>query len=207
MILGDVVSLRNGLHVESYTYNRNTGELGNGTFSNVYKGHIAGTDSIVAIKEFKEHNKHEYTEELASLQQLTSHNNIISLHHWGYSWNGIFCIVTDYCETTVEKLMTDIPQQVLGQINSFTMQMSEAMRYLKKNCIIHLDLKPSNLLVVRQRLVKLCDFGCSKTVTKNLAVIKPEGGTLHYMSPEVINEDPRNTENPYQCDIWAIGKI
>ena len=102
--------------------------------------------------------------------------------------------------------MVTVPQQVITHINTFVLQMSEAMRYLKKNSVVHLDLKPSNLLITRQTLLKVCDFGSSKTVTKKMSVIKPVGGTPHYMSPEVIKEDPRNTENPYQCDVWAVGK-
>lgn len=204
MILGDVVSIRNGFNVQSFIYNRDSGECGTGAFSNVYRGYIAGTDTIVAIKEFKDEANN--TEEIANLRKLSSHNNIISLLHWGFSWTGVFCLVTDFCQTTLDKAMTDAQQQVLSQINSIVIQLADALRYMKKNSVVHLDLKPSNLLIANERLIKVCDFGSSRTVTKKMAVIKPAGGTPHYMSPEVLKEDPGNTTNPYQCDIWAFGK-
>lgn len=87
-------------------------------------------------------------------------------------------------------------------------QIIEAINYLHDFCdIVHLDLKPDNILVVDcngSPMIKIIDFGLACPRNKISPQIK---GTFEYMAPEVAQSG--YSEEPYdaKADIWSLGKI
>jgi serine/threonine protein kinase len=72
------------------------------------------------------------------------------------------------------------------------------MEYVHSKEIVHLDIKPSNILYEKStNEITLIDFGLACTVGQ----CEP-GGTLQYMAPEVLDEQRDIT---YAADIWSIG--
>ena len=93
--------------------------------------------------------------------------------------------------------------------NNICKQTLEGIQYLH-NCdddpIIHRDIKPLNILIYKNYLVKICDLGVSKgdfIFTKNLQTLGVNNfkGTLPYMAPEVVAEE----EATVYSDIWSLG--
>jgi serine/threonine protein kinase len=82
----------------------------------------------------------------------------------------------------------------------YTKQILEGLEYLHVNNIVHRDIKGSNVLVDRNGVCKLADFGNSKRLycTKNDNQIK---GTAHWMAPEVIKQ----LKYGRFSDIWSLG--
>lgn len=92
------------------------------------------------------------------------------------------------------------------------------LKYLQKNNISHLDLKPNNFLLDSRLHLKLIDFSTAKIQNKkfNLKTKKFELnqekkinlnnfiGTPQYCSPEILNN---NVQNFFTCDIWSFGII
>lgn len=98
----------------------------------------------------------------------------------------------------------------IKEIFYIMMQLNKAFKVMKKNNIIHRDLKLENILIKyndkekNSYTVKLADYGCSKKVeslTKDNLV--SQKGTLQYMSPQIL----QNKEYTYKCDLWSIGII
>lgn len=82
----------------------------------------------------------------------------------------------------------------------FFIQVCSGIYHMHKQGLIHRDIKPENILIKDGNIIKICDFGwCVQT-----DVSKPRNtfcGTLEYMAPEMIRQQPHN----HTLDIWALG--
>ena len=86
-------------------------------------------------------------------------------------------------------------------------QILEAISYLHKNKIIHMDIKQQNILIDDFLSVKLTDFSISINY-KNLKTISlPLMGTCYYISPETLEERTINTEDASKIDIYSFGVL
>lgn len=85
----------------------------------------------------------------------------------------------------------------------YFLQTCLAVEYLHKNKIIHRDIKPENILFDENFNIKLCDFGWSDKIMGAESRRQTFCGTLDFMAPEVIRQDPYGVE----VDIWALGVL
>ena len=75
------------------------------------------------------------------------------------------------------------------------------LNYLHENKKIHRDVKTGNILLTREGIAKLGDFGVSTQLMHSFSKKISKIGTPFYMSPEVILQNKYN----YKCDIWSLG--
>jgi len=93
------------------------------------------------------------------------------------------------------------PESILSKI---TQQILQGLLYLHKvKHQIHRDLKPGNILINTEGLVKLTDFGIAKTLENSSGFCNTFVGTKTYMSPERII----GNEYSYSSDLWSLGLI
>jgi serine/threonine protein kinase len=78
---------------------------------------------------------------------------------------------------------------------------SAAINFLHENNMVHRDVKPENLLLDENGVVKLCDFGWC--VELDVGARSTFCGTYEYMAPEIINESPYNNS----IDVWSLGVL
>ncbi|KAI3474876.1 hypothetical protein Pfo_030187 [Paulownia fortunei] len=75
------------------------------------------------------------------------------------------------------------------------------LSYLHSKKIVHRDVKTENMLLDKNRTVKIADFGVARVEASNPNDMTGETGTLGYMAPEVLNGNPYNRK----CDVYSFG--
>lgn len=136
---------------------------------------------------------------LASLD----HPNITRMLDGGLSEDGQPYLVMEYVDGV--PLDTYCDEQKLGipeRLELF-LQVCEAVAYAHRNLVVHLDLKPSNILVTPDGTVKLLDFGTSKLIRTDSLLTTTVMATPAYASPEQLRNEPVTTA----CDVYALGAI
>ena len=90
-----------------------------------------------------------------------------------------------------------------SQIRNWLVQIAFALQYLHKNNILHRDLKTQNIFLTSNKLIKLGDFGISKTLSHENDFATTGIGTPQYLSPEIC----RRQKYDYKSDIWGLGCV
>ncbi|XP_063819532.1 cyclin-dependent kinase 7 [Pseudophryne corroboree] len=185
--------------------------LGEGQFATVYKARDKNTDRIVAIKKIKLGHRAEAKDginrtalrEIKLLQEL-SHPNIIGLlDAFGHKSN--ISLVFDFMETDLEAIIRDTSLVLTpAHIKSYMLMTLQGLEYLHHLWILHRDLKPNNLLLDENGVLKLADFGLAKSFGSPNRVYTHQVVTRWYRSPELLFGSRMYGVG---VDMWAVGCI
>ena len=165
------------------------------------------------MKEFpKSSNQKVWKKEVKALESLFGHQNILKIVISGYNENNNFCIITEMCHSNLEVYLASLKRDAFQFTNKMIIRlfkhMTEALRFMQKRGLIHLDIKPSNVLVNvydTGNIYKLGDFGSTQKKSKFMKTLE-KVGSVGYMSPEILNES-NNTDRSYQADLWSTGTL
>lgn len=137
---------------------------------------------------------------LASLQ----HPNITRMLDAGQSEDGQPYLVMEYIDGVhLDGFCNDRKLGVAKRLDLF-LEICEAIAYAHRNLVVHLDLKPSNVLVTTtEGTIKVLDFGTSKLILPDTLLTTTVMATPAYASPEQLLNEPVTT----LCDIYALGAI
>eukprot|EP00794_Sanderia_malayensis_P013996 gene13996-15454_t len=180
--------------------------IGEGSFGKVFKGRKKFTGEIVAMKFISKANRSE--KELRSLQREIDimrglkHKNIVSLLD-SFETPKEVCVVIEHAEGELFQVLEDDGKLPLDQVQLITSQLVEALYYLHSHRILHRDMKPQNILLTKDKTVKLCDFGFARAMSIQTLVLTSIKGTPLYMSPELVEEKPYD----HTADLWSLGCI
>jgi fused-like protein len=114
-----------------------------------------------------------------------------------------FCVVTEFAQGELYEILQDDKSLPESEIRKIAQQLVRSLHYLHSNRIIHRDMKPQNILISANGVVKLCDFGFARAMSSNTIVLTSIKGTPLYMSPELVQEKPYN----HTVDLWSLGVI
>ena len=85
----------------------------------------------------------------------------------------------------------------------FTLQIGEGLAKAHEHKIVHRDIKPGNLMVTDDGIIKILDFGLATAQSQDMDEPGAIVGTLKFMSPERFGYRPVD----HRCDIWALGVV
>lgn len=182
-------------------------KLGNGAFSSVFLVKLKYNNKLCALKRLSKNNdtlRLSFKNEISLLTKL-NHPNIVPIINYFETKN--FCnIILPYAkygtlETLIEKKLNKSVKFMDDDIKKIILEMSKGIDYLHKNKIIHCDIKPSNILLFGNKIIKICDFGVSRDF-KN-SKYQTAIGTPYYIAPEIVNNEGYN----HNIDYWSLGVI
>ena len=187
---------------------KNLDNIGEGASAIVFKGNL--NKQLIALKLFKtsllenENYLDDFKKELKIVSKL---KHIYIVNFIGYVLEpNKFGICLEYCENgTLKKFL----EQNKGKMSfdykiKLLIEISKGMEYLHFKKIIHRDLKPDNILITKDLIPKITDFGISKNITDGNTNTKTMlVGTSLYMAPEVV----KSNNYTYKCDVFSFSII
>src|SRR3990172_3116135 len=184
-------------------------ELGRGGMGIIYKAEDEKLKRTIALKVLPEsftqdeESKRRFIFEAQNASSL-QHNNICTIHEIDETEDGQLFISMDYYEG--ETLKNKISKELLSidEIINITTQIVEGLHKAHENGIIHRDIKPPNIFITKEGIVKILDFGLAKKVDQTQFTRRDmKFGTTNYMSPEQIKGEKLD----HRTDIWSLGVL
>ena len=181
--------------------------IGSGGMANVYLGIDMNTGVNVAIKILKpefssdEEFIRRFDAEAKSVASL-NHANIVKVYGVGHEGNFRY-IVQEYIEgITVKDLINQNGHLDWRNAVPIVIQIGLALDYAHQNGIVHRDIKPQNILISRDRVAKITDFGIARAASSTtITMTGVQMGSVHYFSPE----QARGGNVGPQSDVYSLG--
>ncbi|WP_416176337.1 Stk1 family PASTA domain-containing Ser/Thr kinase [Clostridium sp.] len=184
-------------------------KIGEGGMAEVYrsKDHLLNRNVAVKILKDQFSSDTEFVEKFkreATAAASLSNNNIVNIYDVG-SQNNINYIVMEYVKgKTLKQVIREKGRIAPSQVVEMSIQIAKALECAHKNNIIHRDIKPHNILVTEDGIVKVTDFGIAKasnsvTITNSNKVM----GSAHYFSPE----QAKGSFVDFRTDIYSLGIV
>lgn len=143
--------------------------------------------------------------EISLLKEL-KHPNIVTLEDVLMEDNRLY-LIFEFLSMDLKKYMDSLPSEKMMDselVRSYMYQITAAMLFCHRRRVLHRDLKPQNLLINKEGIIKVADFGLGRSFGIPVRNYTHEIVTLWYRAPEVLLGSQR-----YSCpvDIWSIGCI
>ncbi|RHN43035.1 putative protein-serine/threonine kinase CMGC-CDK-CRK7-CDK9 family [Medicago truncatula] len=183
--------------------------VGRGTYSNVYKARDKDSGKIVALKKVRfdtsDSESIKFMAREIMIIQTLDHPNIIKLEGLATSrMQYSLYLVFEYMQCDLTRVISR-PGERLNepQIKCYMQQLLLGLQHCHERGVMHRDIKASNLLINKQGVLKIADFGLANSLK-----IKPKGPltnrvvTLWYRAPELLLG---SIDYDYSIDIWSVG--
>ncbi|KAF3676731.1 hypothetical protein CQW23_10133 [Capsicum baccatum] len=202
--------------------------IARGTFGTVHRGIYDGQDVAVKLLDWGEEGQRSqaevssvraaFTQEVSVWHRL-DHPNVTKFIGAAMGTpdlniqteNGFIGIPRNLCCVVVEYLPGGTLKSFLIKnhrrklafkvVVQLALDLARGLCYLHSEKIVHRDVKTENMLLDRNRTLKIADFGVARVEASNPNDMTGETGTLGYMAPEVLNGNPYNRK----CDVYSFG--
>lgn len=185
------------------------GELGQGAMGTVYKAVDPLIDRIVAIKTInlslaldeKDEYESRFYQEAKAAGRL-SHPNIVTIYDVGKSGEIAYIAMEFLQGRELRDMLNDGKKMPVEQVINVVAQVAQGLAYAHEHGIVHRDVKPSNIMIVRDGHVKITDFGIARMAS---AAVRTQTGMVlgspKYMSPEQVV----GKLTDQRSDIFSLG--
>lgn len=183
--------------------------IGEGGMANVYLAYDTILDRNVAVKILRgdlsndEKFVRRFQREALSASSL-AHPNIVEVYDVGED-NGEYYIVMEYIEGKhLKSLLKKRGKLTLSEAVDIMLQITDGMSVAHDSYIIHRDIKPQNIMILENGLVKITDFGIAMAMNATqLTQTNSVMGSVHYLPPEQAS----GQGSTLQSDIYSMGIV
>ncbi|XP_008301043.1 serine/threonine-protein kinase 17A [Stegastes partitus] len=188
-------------------------ELGRGKFAVVRKCVEKYTGNEYAAKFMRKRRKGqdcrmEIIHEIAVLELATASPRVVNLHEV-YEMASEMVLVLEFAAggEIFNQCVSDQEEEAFSEedVRRLMRQILEGVAFLHQNNVVHLDLKPQNILLTSSCPlgdIKIVDFGLSRMISSHHE-LREIMGTPEYVAPEILNYEPISTAT----DMWSIGVL
>ena len=184
-------------------------KIGDGGMAVVYKGKDKLLNRYIAVKILRP----EFTKDATFVENFKresqaaaglSHPNIVGVYDVGREGNINYIVMELIEGDTLNKIIEKEAPMDYRKVIDISKQVASALRVAHKNKIIHRDVKPHNIMVTNDGVVKLADFGIARAVNDaTLSTGSKIVGSVHYFSPE----QARGNYVDERSDIYSLGIV
>ena len=182
--------------------------IGTGGMAVVYKARCHRLNRLVAIKILKddfledEDFRRRFHSESQAVAML-SHPNIISVYDVSTSISADYIVMELIDGITLKQYMEKKGVLNWKETLHFAIQIAKALEHAHSRGIVHRDIKPHNVMVLKNGSVKVTDFGIARMMSKGNTLTKEALGSVHYLSPE----QAKGGRVDNRSDIYSLGVV
>lgn len=186
------------------------GQTGQGSMSKVYRARDGKIGRMVCLKVLNKAKTAKFDARFPGLKRPSEgavcvslkHKNVVKTFEYGLTTEGEPYLVMELIEGNgLNFLIETNSKDLAGNRVNYLLQTIDAVEYTHQQGYLHRDICPRNIMVTREGLVKLIDFGL--TVPYRPEFCKPGNrtGTPNYLAPELI----KRTVTDHRVDLFALG--
>lgn len=192
--------------------------IGEGGSATVYKVWHEGLEVVRAAKVLKKHSDKEARERFLTEAKIMAdlhHPNIVEIHNIGHIEQQIPFLEMEFVDgNSIRNLLAQNNRLPLSVALSVAYFVCQALHYAHTkdytlygkvyHGLIHRDIKPDNIIISKEGIVKLMDFGIARPSEVSLHTVGAKiMGTLVYLSPEQLN----GKQLDHRSDIFSLGTV
>ena len=182
--------------------------LGTGGMAVVYKARCHRLNRLVAIKILKdefardEEFRRRFRAEGEAVAML-SHPNIVQVYDVSSSENADYIVMELIDGISLKQYMEKRGSLNWKETLHFAMQIATGLEHAHSRSIVHRDIKPHNVMVLKNGSVMVMDFGIARVMSKSSTLTKEALGSVHYISPE----QAKGSFTDNRSDIYSLGVV
>ena len=182
--------------------------IGTGGMAVVYKARCHRLNRLVAIKILKDDylQDEEFRRRFHSESQavaMLSHPNIVSIYDVSSSITADYIVMELIDGITLKQYMEKKGILNWKETLHFAIQIGKALEHAHSRGIVHRDIKPYNVMVLKNGSVKVTDFGIAHMMSQSNTLTKEALGSVHYISPE----QAKGGRVDNRSDIYSLGVV
>ena len=178
------------------------GVLGSGNQGTVYLCHDTELERKVAIKLLNQSLSEDAFRVEARTMSKLQHPNIVSIYEAGHQDKTPY-LVFEFVEGDLLSSLVQVKPLELPRAMQIFQGILEGMAEAHKAGVVHRDLKPANIIINRNQVPKIMDFGIARLLAEQQGPDQQLIGTPRYLAPEYI----QHGEVGPQADVFALGLI
>uniref|UniRef100_A0A669DA20 Myosin light chain kinase, smooth muscle n=1 Tax=Oreochromis niloticus TaxID=8128 RepID=A0A669DA20_ORENI len=181
--------------------------LGTGKFGQVFKLVEKSTKKVWAgkfIKAYSAKEKENVRQEIGIMNSLHHPKLVQCVDAFEGKSDIVMVLEMISGGELFERIIDEDFELTEREVIKYMLQIIDGVNFIHKQGIVHLDLKPENIMCINKTgsKIKLIDFGLARRL-ENAGTLKVLFGTPEFVAPEVINYEPIS----YPTDMWSIGVI
>lgn len=182
--------------------------IGTGGMAVVYKARCHRLNRLVAIKILKDELSQdaEFRRRFHAESQavaMLSHPNIVNVYDVSHSEREDYIVMELIDGISLKQYLEQKGMLNWREVLHFSTQIAKALEHAHSRGIIHRDIKPHNIMVLKDGSAKVADFGIARVSSAQSTLTREALGSVHYISPE----QARGSKIDYRSDLYSLGVV
>ncbi|MCY4146355.1 MAG: protein kinase [Chloroflexi bacterium] len=185
-------------------------QQGSGGMSVIYRALDRSLGRIVAIKILRPNLTKDpaflakFQQEARSIAKM-AHPNVVTVHDVGNDGATYYIVMEMITGSDLKKLIKQRGALPLGRALDYAIQLCAGLGFAHRSQLVHADVKPQNILINREGVVKVTDFGIAQAYTDTMPQTRSKvvWGSPHYFAPE----QARGEKPSPAADVYSIGIV